>query len=84
VIKEFQHIVEYSFISKPPSIVARFLEGNTYSLAISDLPQNLKAKKISWDECYLSEDNKALCVKVGKKDIREIPAYMFHARGREI
>lgn len=83
VCEEYEQIVEFSFNSKQERFVVRFLNGKSYSLDITDLPKKMQTKKPSWDETKMSLNRNALLVVVGR-DIREIPAHMIHARGREL
>lgn len=81
--QEYEHIVEFSFIPKQEKFVVRFLDGKSYSLEISALPKKMQTKKPAWGEAYLS-GGKDTIIAIAGKEVREIPAFMIHSKGKEI
>ena len=83
--QEYEHIVEFSFNPKQEKFVVRFLDGKSYAIKISALPKKLQTKKPSWEDAYLSGPRDAIITVTGSgNEIREIPAFMIHAKGKEI
>lgn len=80
---EYECIVEFSFNAKSERFVVRFLDGNSYALDVANLPKKMQTKKPDWEGTYLSGDKSALIIRAGK-EIREIPAFMIHSKGKEI
>jgi hypothetical protein len=82
ITKEYEHIVEYCYIPKQKKFVVRFLDGSSYVLSIEDLPKKLQTRSPDWENATLSEDNSALIIEANL-ELREIPAHIIHARGKE-
>ena len=83
--QEYEHIVEFSFIPKQEKFVVRFLDGKSYSLEVSALPKKMQTKKPAWEEAYLSGERDAIVMIAGNgKEVREIPAFMIHSKGKEV
>ena len=80
---EYERIVEFSFNAKSERFVVRFLDGNSYTLDVVNLPKKMQTKKPEWETAYLSGDKSALVIRAGK-EIREIPAFMIHSKGKEV
>lgn len=85
MLQEYEYIVEFSFNPKQEKFVVRFLDGKSYALDISSLPKKMQTKKPAWEETYLSGSRNALVTVAGNgKEIREIPAFIIHAKGKEV
>lgn len=83
--QEYEHIVEFSFNPKQEKFVVRFLDGKSYALAIEALPKKMQTKKPDWGNAYLSGTKDAIVTVAGNgKEIREIPAFIIHAKGKEV
>lgn len=83
--QEYEHIVEFSFIPKQEKFVVRFLDGKTYSLKVCALPKKMQTKKPAWEEAYLSGTRDTIITLTGNgKEVREIPAFMIHSKGKEV
>lgn len=83
--QEYEQIVEFSYNAKQEKFVIRFLDGKSYSLDISSLPKKLQTKKPAWEEAYLSGAKDAIVTTAGNgKEVREIPSFMIHAKGKEV
>lgn len=83
--QEYEHIVEFSFNPKQEKFVVRFLNGKSYALEISALPKKMQTKKPEWENAYLSGAKDAIITVAGNgKEIREIPAFIIHAKGKEV
>jgi len=83
--QEYEHIVEFSFNPKQEKFVVRFLDGKSYALEISALPKKMQTKKPSWETAYLSGSRDAIITVTGNgSEIREIPAFMIHSKGKEV
>lgn len=83
--QEYEHIVEFSFNPKQKKFVVRFLDGKGYSLEISALPKKIQTKKPDWGNAYLSGSHDAIITVTGNgSELREIPAFTIHAKGKEI
>ncbi len=80
---EYEHIVEFSFNPKQDDFVVRFLDGKSCVLSISNLPKKMQTKKPDWGEAYLSGSKTAIVFRAGN-ELREIPAFMIHAKGSEV
>ncbi|MHA2279523.1 MAG: hypothetical protein ACXAC5_01340 [Promethearchaeota archaeon] len=81
--QEYECIVEFSFNPKQERFVVRFLDGKSYALDIIDLPKKMQTKKPAWEDTYLAGNKSALVIEAGK-EIREIPAFMIHSKGKEV
>lgn len=81
--EEYERIVEFSYSPKHERFVFRFLDGSSYSLDIINLPKKLQTRKPEWEEAYLSGDKSVLFVHV-KKEVREIPAFLIHSKGKPL
>jgi hypothetical protein len=82
---EYESIVEFSFNPKQEKFVVRFLDGKSYALEISALPKKMQTKKPDWEEAYLSGARDAIVVIAANgKEVRDIPAYMIHSKGKEV
>lgn len=82
-IRDFQHIVEHSFLSKNRRVVARFLNGDSFYIKVDDLPKELQAKKLDWANSRLSDDHKEIIVSDGDGE-RSLQAHLFYAKGKEL
>ena len=83
--QEYEHIVEFSFNPKQEKFVVRFLDGKSYALEISALPKKMQTKKPDWGNSYLSGKKDAIVTVAGNgKEVREIPAFIIHAKGKEV
>ncbi len=83
--QEYEHIVEFSFNPKQEKFVVRFLDGKSYAIEITALPKKMQTKKPVWAEAYLSGSRDAIVTVTGNgNEVREIPAFMIHAKGREV
>ena len=81
--QEYECIVEFSFNPKQERFVFRFLDGKSYSLDVDELPKKMQTKKPDWPNAYLSGLKTGLVVQAGQ-EIREIPAFMIHSKGKEV
>lgn len=81
--QDYEHIVEFSYNPKQEKFVVRFLDGKSYSLETSALPKKMQTKKPAWENAYLSGPKDAIILIAGK-EVREIPAFMIHAKGKEV
>jgi len=81
--QDYEQIVEFSFNPKQETFVVRFLDGKSYALGIADLPKKMQTKKPDWENAYLSGDKSILIIHAGK-EVREIPAFMIHSKGKEV
>lgn len=85
IISEFECIVEFSYNPKQERFVVRFLNGTSYVVDTSELPQKMQSKKPDWEHAQLSSKRNALIVLAnGGKDIREIPSHIIHSKGKEV
>lgn len=83
--QEYEHIVEFSFNPKQEKFVVRFLDGKSYVLEITALPKKMQTKKPAWKDAYLSGSRDAIITVAGNgKEVREIPAFIIHAKGKEV
>ncbi len=83
--QDYEHIVEFSFIPKAEKFVVRFLDGKSYALEIAALPKKMQTKKPAWEDAYLSGSRDAIVTTAGNgKEVREIPAFIIHAKGKEV
>lgn len=83
--QEYEYIVEFSFIPKQEKFVVRFLDGKSYALEINALPKKMQTKKPAWEDAYLSGSRNAIVAVTGNgNEIREIPAFMIHSKGKEV
>lgn len=82
-IEEFETIVEFSYNKKQSRIVVRFLDGKSYSLDTDNLPKKLQTKKPEWENMFLSPSKNSLQFIAGK-DLREIPSFLIHSKGKEL
>lgn len=83
--QEYEYIVEFSFNPKQEKFVVRFLDGKSYALEISALPKKMQTKKPSWGTAYLSVSRDAIVtVAANGNEVREIPAFMIHSKGKEV
>jgi len=84
-MNEYEHIVEFSFNPRPEKFVVRFLDGKSYVLEVSALPKKMQTKKPAWKDAYLSVSKDAIVTTAGNgKEVREIPAFIIHAKGKEV
>jgi len=81
--EEFETIVEFSYNKKQNRLVVRFLDGKSYSLDIINLPKKLQTKKPEWENIYLSPNRNSLQF-VASKDLREIPSFIIHSKGKDL
>lgn len=82
-IEEYEYIVEYSYNPRQDKFVVRFLDGRSYSILVTDLPKKMQSKKPAWGEASLAVDKSSLSVIAGD-EVREIPAYLIHSKGKEL
>ncbi len=82
-IEEYEYIVEYSYNPRQEKFVVRFLDGKSYAILTSDFPKKMQSKKPAWEEASLSGDKGSLSVIAGN-EVREIPAYLIHSKGKEL
>lgn len=80
-MQDYECIVEYCYNSKQETFVIRFLNGDFYSLKISDLPKKMLTKKPDWENTKLSPEKNALIYEAGG-DLRQILAHTIHAKGK--
>lgn len=81
--EDYEQIVEFSFNEKAANFVVRFLDGESYVLDASNLPRKLQTKKPNWKKCIVSPGRGALLLQM-EKEIREIPSFLIHSKGRKI
>ncbi len=85
VTAEYESIVEFSFNPKQEKFVVRFLDGKSYALEITAMPKKMQTKKPDWENSYLSGSHDAIVVIAASgKEVREIPAYVIHSKGKEV
>jgi len=83
--QDYEHIVEFSFNLRQKKFVVRFLDGKSYSLEVSSLPKKMQSKKPTWEESYLSGSKDAIVTSANNgKEVREIPSFVIHAKGKEV
>lgn len=84
-LAEYEQIVEFSFNPKQEKFVIRFLDGRSYGLEVINLPKKLQTKKPAWSEAYLSGKRDAIVVLAASgKEVREIPSFIIHSKGKEL
>lgn len=83
MITEFEQIVEFCYNCKEELFVVRFLNGESYTISVSNLPKKLQTKKPQWEHATLSTDKKSILVTAGN-DMRQIAAHIIHARGVQL
>ena len=81
--EEYTIIVEYSFNPRQQSFVVRFLNGESYSLKITDLPKKMLTKKPVWDSTHLNDSKTALIYNAGE-EMRQIMFHVIHSRGKKL
>jgi len=82
---EYESIVEFSFNPKQEKFVVRFLDGKSYVLEITALPKKMQTKKPDWGNAYLSGSRDTIIVIAANgKEVREIPAFVIHSKGKEV
>lgn len=79
-MEECQHIVEFSFNSKQPCLMVRFLDGSLYHVKISNLPKKFQSHKPEWSGVTVSDDFSELIVKT-TKELKYIPFKTIQKRG---
>jgi hypothetical protein len=84
-IKEYESIVEFSYVTKSHSYVIRFLDGTVYNLAVVDLPRKFHANRPRWSEAVLANDKTSLMIPLekGKKKL-DLPCHIVHSKGRPV
>lgn len=82
---EYESIVEFSFNPKQEKFVVRFLDGKSYALEVTALPKKMQTKKPDWENAYLSGSRDAIVIiAANNKEVREIPAFVIHSKGKEV
>ena len=82
-MREFEKIVEFSFLPKYSKFVVRFLDGRNYTLETEKLPKKMQTKKPDWENAYLSGNKTSIQFRAGN-EIREIPSHVIHSKGSEM
>lgn len=77
---ENEQIVEFSYNSQQEHIVARFLNGESFIVRISDLPKKLQSKHPLWEKMQLWNDRSRLLVSANS-EIREVTSKIIRERG---
>lgn len=79
--REFEQIVEYSFIPKQQCFVVRFLDGSAYTLSLSDLPKKMTTNSPDWEKSFLSPDKTSIQVNTNK-DTKILASHIIHSKGK--
>lgn len=80
--KEYEMIVEYSYVPKGSIFVIRFLSGESYTLRTADLPPKMRSKKPCWKDSELASDKTEILVPLLKsKKKLSIPCHIVHSKG---
>lgn len=82
-LKEYEIIVEYSYVVKGSIFVVRFLSGESYSLRVKDLPPKIRKGKPIWQDSVLADDKTEIIIPLSKsKKKMTIPCHIIHSKGR--